>query len=295
MRFLIVLLTVFCCVLPVRAAEKARAVAHEPNVEIWLPPDFRKSEGPWPLLIFSHGFGGCARQSAFLMSYLAEAGYIVAAPDHADARLCKDMRALERADFKSWPEKPFRQPEQWTDKTESDRRDDILFTLKSLTEDPQYKGYIDEDRIGLIGHSLGGYAVLGLAGAWPSWKDSRFKAVLALAPYSAPYVMKNTLNNIAVPVMYQGGTLDKDTTPLLKKPNGTYMQTPAPKYFIELDRGNHFSWTEREKDHRDIIDRTSLAFFDKYLRGADVLILPDKGARGVKTYWKEETSAAKAR
>ena len=32
----------------------------------------------------------------------------------------------------------------------------------------------------LAGHSLGGYTVLALAGAWPSWKLANVRAVLAL-------------------------------------------------------------------------------------------------------------------
>src|SRR5688500_10751864 len=38
-----------------------------------------------PLVLFSHGLGGCALQSLFLTEELARHGYIVAAPDHNDA------------------------------------------------------------------------------------------------------------------------------------------------------------------------------------------------------------------
>ena len=122
------------------AAKKQR----QPNVEIWLPPEFQSSEQKWPLLIFSHGFGGCAKQSAYLMKYLADHGYIVIAPDHEDARcnrgignggLVQSMRQGTR----DWPERPFRNPESWTDDTESDRRDDVLFALSSMLDDRQYK------------------------------------------------------------------------------------------------------------------------------------------------------------
>jgi len=38
-----------------------------------------------PLVLFSHGLGGCALQTIFFTEELARHGYVVAAPDHADA------------------------------------------------------------------------------------------------------------------------------------------------------------------------------------------------------------------
>ena len=38
-----------------------------------------------PVIIFSHGFHGCATQSRFLMEAFASAGYIIFAPNHRDA------------------------------------------------------------------------------------------------------------------------------------------------------------------------------------------------------------------
>ena len=45
----------------------------------------------------------------------------------------------------------------------------------------------------LVGHSLGGYTVLGVGGGWAHWKDPRVKAILALSPYAAPFINKETL------------------------------------------------------------------------------------------------------
>src|SRR5262249_56282777 len=38
--------------------------------------------GSYPLVMFSHGFGGHRRQSTFLCTHLASHGYVVAACDH---------------------------------------------------------------------------------------------------------------------------------------------------------------------------------------------------------------------
>ena len=40
--------------------------------------------GPFPLIVYSHGYGGSAIGSVFLAEYLAARGYVVAAPDHSD-------------------------------------------------------------------------------------------------------------------------------------------------------------------------------------------------------------------
>ncbi len=268
----------------------------QPNVEIWLPPEFQSTEQKWPLLIFSHGFGGCAKQSAFLTEYLADQGYIVIAPDHADAR-CKDymgggkLHSL-RGGMKDWPEKPFRTPEAWTDKTEADRKDDVIFALESMLDDRQYRKYIDTDRMGLIGHSLGGYTMLGIAGGWNTWKDKRFKAVLALSPYTGPYLRNRGLKAVTVPVMYQGGTKDDPITPSIMRRGGAYDLTQAPKYFIEYQGANHFSFTGLESGYHDIIRRTALDFLNKYVKGEAVEINEDKKPQ-VKTFWKDEGAAAK--
>ncbi len=270
----------------------------QPNVEIWLPPEFQKSEEKWPLLIFSHGFGGCSKQSKFLTQYLADHGYIVIAPDHEDANcdrfsaggLRSTLQAM-RSGKDMRPERPFRTPEAWTDETETDRRDDVLFALSSMLDDRQYKNYIDTDKMGLIGHSLGGYTVLGLAGAWPTWKDKRFKAVLALSPFAGPYYGPHGLYKVNVPVMYQGGTKDDDITPKLKSIG--YPQAKVPKYLVELDGAGHFAWTELDTSYQGIINQSALAFFDKYVKGIkDVQILPE-GVKipKVKTYWRDEGKA----
>jgi predicted dienelactone hydrolase len=189
-----------------------------------------------------------------------------------------------RPGTKDWPERPFRTPETWTDTTEADRRDDVLFALSSMLDDRQYKNYVDTDRMGLIGHSLGGYTMLGLAGAWPSWKDKRFKAVLALSPYLTPYLKTGGIKRVHIPVMYQTGTADDDILPRIKGRGGAYAMSHAPKYYVELTGANHFAWTELEDRYENIIDKTALQFFDKYVKGGNIEILPegqDKPGRAV--------------
>jgi predicted dienelactone hydrolase len=230
------------------------------DIAVWTPP--RATPGPWPVIVFSHGFHGCNTQSKFLMQALADNGYAVFAPDHRDAT-CGNLRALLQK-----PAVPFARPEGWSDATYADRRQDVEALIDALKADPTYGAPpFDWDELGLVGHSLGGYTVLGLSGAWPSWKDRRVKAVVGLSPYSTPYLQSGKLGDLGVPVMYQGGTLDFGITPFVAKAGGVYDQTRAPKYYVELDGAGHMAWTDlRSTYHQAIIDYT-IAFLDHYLKG----------------------------
>jgi predicted dienelactone hydrolase len=230
------------------------------QVEVWLPA--ASVPGPWPAILFSHGFHGCNTQSVFLMNALAQAGYAVFAPNHHDAT-CNDgeSRWLDRSEV------GFRDVEDWTAATYTDRRDDIETLLNLLPRDPRFSRSVDWSRVGLAGHSLGGYTVLALAGAWPSWKDNRVKAVLALSPFSAPFAKQRTLANIRMPVMYQGGTRDFGITPGLKKQDGVYDQTSAPKFFVEISGAGHLAFTDLRDVHHGLMSAYAVAFFDSYLKG----------------------------
>lgn len=259
----------FCCIGFVLAlAPWCRAEQHLKiaglDVAVWLP-DAQTTTAPseaWPVIIFSHGYTGSNTQSVFLMRALADSGYAVFAPDHQDAGW-EGLNSSLRP-----PQVPFRSPSKWTDATYADREKDIERLLDALSHDSRFGAApFDWNHVGLAGHSLGGYTVLGLAGAWPTWKDPRIKAVLALSPYSMPFLERKTLSNITVPVMYQGGTRDFGITPFTIMRNGAYDQTTAPKYFVEFQGAGHLAWTDlRATDHALIVEY-SVAFFDHVLKG----------------------------
>jgi predicted dienelactone hydrolase len=197
------------------------------------------------------------------MQALAGDGYAVFAPNHRDA----DCGKLE-----SWlprPEVPFSNPENWSDETYADRAQDLKNLLNALQGDPRFGAPpFDWQHVGLVGHSLGGYTVLELAGGWPHWKDRRVKAVLALSPYAAPFAVQHTLNQIDVPVMYLGGSRDTAITPSLERREGAYEQTPAPKYLVVIDGAGHLAWVDNRATakHPLTVDY-SRAFFDRYFKG----------------------------
>ncbi len=221
---------------------------------VWAPP----SAGRLPLLLFSHGFHGCSNQSSHLMNLLAAEGYFIVAPVHRDAACGKLPETL-----RSKPS--FRKIESWDSRTYEDRRDDFVRLVQALRKDPSWSVKIDWDRVGIIGHSLGGYTALGLAGGWPGWKMPEIKAVIALSPYCEPFVRAGTLGSLGVPVMYQGGTRDFGITPSVKRPGGAYEQTGKPAVFVEFRGAGHFAWTDFKHDYDQSVIAYMKSFLGSYL------------------------------
>ncbi|HET7872721.1 MAG TPA: hypothetical protein VFL42_09435, partial [Terriglobales bacterium] len=160
--------------------------------------------------------------------------------------------------------------------------------LDAMLKEKTFAGVtVDAARIGIAGHSLGGYTALGLGGGWHAWKDQRIKAVLALSPHCSPFVNKGDLGRMNVPVMYQGGTRDMGETPVVRRPDGAYDKTSAPKYYVEFEAAGHFAWTNLNKYYQEPISSYSLAFFDRYLKGesgrlAELMASPPKIVREAK-------------
>ncbi len=270
MRYLF-LLILLSFTLPVLAAQQETVIAGR-RVVYWPPEQTSITKAP--IIIFSHGFTGCAEQSTFLTSALAAHGYWVFAPDHKDAscRLLDIGRSKAMVDFNT--------PEAWQASTYVDRRNDIRAILAAIKKDPRFKDKIDFTQLGLAGHSLGGYTVLGLAGGWPEWQMPGIKAVLALSPYATPYWKRGNLKRLTAPVMYQGGTRDSDLTPYLMRKDGVYDQSPTPKYLVNFEGAGHFGWTDINGAQHDLMNQYALAFFDRYVRGMPddaILTTPVKG------------------
>jgi predicted dienelactone hydrolase len=219
--------------------------------------------GPAPILFFSHGFGACETSSNFLKTTLAARGYWVFAPRHADAR-CGAYRGTP-------PVVPFRLPAEWSDATYVNRANDLLAIHGALQASAAYAKRLDFSRVGYVGHSLGGYTVVGLSGGWRAWgTPPGLRAVLALSPYIEPFVEHRTMAGLSVPIMFQGGTADNGVTPFVTRRGGAYDSAPAPKYLVVFRGATHAAWGDRRTQSHDDIIAYSTAFLDRYVRGLPV-------------------------
>ena len=256
---------------PAARAEELALTLDGVGAVVWTPdtPVARA-----PVVVFSHGITLCATQSRFLTTALARAGYLVVAPQHADGN-CVTAGA-EPGDSEGFAGKP---PLFWTDGDYADRRDDVRKALAALKADERFRE-ADFTRLGLVGHSLGGYTVLGLAGAWPSWTLDGVRAVVALSPYVRPYARTDGVAKLKAPVLYEGGTRDA-FTPFLQ---GAYDRSPGPKAYVLFESASHFTWTDDgpgDAATRTAMAAWALAFLDRYVKERRDAAFPDPKSPGI--------------
>jgi predicted dienelactone hydrolase len=134
--------------------------------------DAEACAGLYPLIGFSHGSGGDRRQSSFLCKHIASHGYVVGALDHSELVAPELARRPQTAEERLFIIHT---------KIES-RVPDVRFLLdQMLASDHLGPGLdVDRQRIGMVGHSFGGWTVLAAPDSEP-----RVKAVVALAPGGA--------------------------------------------------------------------------------------------------------------
>jgi dienelactone hydrolase len=200
------------------------------NVDLWLPPE---GTGAHPLVLFSHGVSGCRDQSAYLMLASAKAGMIVAAPDHADQRCGKTLSPA------SLPP-DIADPGLFKDERYVSRRDQLRALRDTLVADPILGPRIDPAQVALLGHSLGGYTVLAMAGARPGVAVGGLRAVVAVGPYLLPYASSGTPEAVKVPVLVEAGAKDPASGNLaqfLPRLGGPACEQVFP-------HAKHFAWVD---------------------------------------------------
>lgn len=137
--------------------------------------DAAAAGGTFPIVVFSHGFGGHRRQSTFLCTHLASHGYVVVAMDH-HGNTVLDMAQMTMQVMMGEP-----MPD--TAKMVADlivaRPADVEFVIDRLLAGDLGlpASSLDAERIGMSGHSFGGWTTLMIAG-----RDRRIRAALPMAP-----------------------------------------------------------------------------------------------------------------
>lgn len=160
--------------------------------------------GSYPLIIFSHGNFSSPDRYRKMLSPIAEAGYIIAAPTHLDAEILK-------LDPKPAP------GQVWAN------RNAEIATLASIPE-PVRKALerrdtvIRKDKLGVMGHSYGALIAQLAAGAIATDPDGtspnrKISGVAALVAWSPPGPIANMINaegwsHIALPSLTITGTAD---------------------------------------------------------------------------------------
>ena len=223
--------------------------------------------GRFPLLVFSHGNGGIRHQNIFQVEHLASHGYIVVSADHTG-----------NAGLTPLPAGALPYDRSGRGRSARDRPLDVSFLItellrRSARAGSWLHGRVDPERIGILGHSFGGFTVCKVAET-----DRRVKAIL---PMTVAFGRKTS-----VPMLLMLGEKDKTMGTAGNAVARLYYQAcEGPKYLVALKRGGHFSFTDMDAiapgfgdgiggegflpmaRAKSVINACSLAFFDHYLRG----------------------------
>lgn len=223
-------------------------------------------QGVFPLLVFSHGNGGIRHQNIFQVEHLASHGYIVVSADHTG-----------NAGLAPLPSGALPYDRSGRGRSARNRPRDVSFLITELLRRNAQAGSwlhksLDGERIGLLGHSFGGFTVCKVAEA-----DRRVKAIL---PMTVGYGRKTS-----VPMLLMLGEKDRTMGAAGNAVARLYYQgCEGPKHLVSLKRGGHFSFTDMDAiapgfgdgiggeeflpiaRAKGVVNAYSLAFFDHYLR-----------------------------
>lgn len=203
---------------------------------------------PAPVLVFAQGFISNANDFAELTEHLVSRGFAVAAITDSQERVL-----INRAEPVSKMDRQL-QPSEFIE-----RPRDVSFLLDELERinrsQDRFGIYIDLEKVGVIGHSFGGYTALALAGAQldkqtlnagcqgasfasyltnPSLrlqcralqaadrfdvplKDERVLSVMALNPIGSSLFGRRGLSQIDIPVLMVAGSQDSVAPALLEQ------------------------------------------------------------------------------
>jgi predicted dienelactone hydrolase len=183
--------------------------------EMPVAPNAPVAAGSFGVIVVSHGAGGMALLHRDLAMALASQGYVVAAPTHPRGK-SNDISGLG-----VWVGRPKQ----------------VARVIDAVLEDGALGSHIERERIGVVGHSNGGYTALAVAGAKPSTsavaahcrqhpddarfcsfggaatreatrevghlpelRDPRVRSIVLMAPNAAPFT-DDALAKVTVPVL----------------------------------------------------------------------------------------------
>ncbi|OPA87377.1 dienelactone hydrolase [Pseudomonas fluorescens] len=224
-------------------------------------PGAAPAGGEHPLVVLSHGYGGNWGNQVWLASALARRGYIVAAVNHPGTT-SKDRSPAAAAQLWQRPR-------------------DLSRAIDAVLARPQPFGAVAKGRIAAVGHSIGGWTVMEIAGArfdpdlfardcgvhpklggcigykqmnpaaTPAGKaqlaadlsDPRVTAVVSLDLGLSRGFTDASLAALSVPVLViAGGVPTEDMAPELESADMVRRMPKATTRYVEIGDATHFSF-----------------------------------------------------
>ena len=225
----------------------AAAVRASATPEANATPD--TADGPFPLIVFSHGLGTVPRQYASLLSAWAAAGFVVAAPKFPLTSL-GTPGGVDTADVYSQP-------------------GDVSFVISSMlqasaTHSGPLSGMISPNGVGVAGHSEGAITTLGFFNT--CCRDTRVKAAAVFSGDPEAYPGGHYVFDGQPPMLVVHGT--KDGFLPYGQMVSVFNQQKGPKVLLSLLGANHGNWIHPRSRWFPSVARTSTDFFLRYLEGS---------------------------
>lgn len=243
------------------------------RVHLYLP----QLSQPAPIVILSHGFGSEPNSFDYLGEHLASYGIAAVSVEHIGSNSDYEQEILEGTRKEAIASQEF-----------IERPLDIQYVLDKLEQlnqsDATLKGTLDLTKVGMIGHSLGGYTTLALSGAeinaerlrqqCPRKKinlnmsllmqcrakdltfqhqlaDSRIDVAIAISPISSAIFGQESLTNISIPIAIVSGSEDT-IAPVVQEQIYPFTWLKAKdKYLAMMIPGDHFFSSNLSLDKRD--------------------------------------------
>jgi len=249
-------------------------------VKIYYPKD---SVGRLPVILFSHGLGGSREGYEYLGMHWAGCGYISVHLQHvgSDDAVWKGKAPAEITEALAAAARNL--------KNAADRPRDVSFAIDRLTEldrDAAFplNGRLDLQRIGVAGHSFGGFTTMAIAGQdFGSIRmgDPRVKAAIEMStPVARPFQREYAYKKITIPVFHMTGTRDDSPIGETKASERRIpfdLMDAAETCLLVFKDGDHMVFSGRVRPDETkmaqdavfqrLICAGSTAFWDAWLKG----------------------------
>lgn len=176
--------------------------------ELALAPDAAVIGDRLPLVVISHGSGGSHYTHRRLARHLARRGFVVVVPLHPGNNRDDNSRVDTVENLVARPAL-------------------VRAAIDRALDDAALGPHIDARAIAMVGHSIGGYTALAIAGARPSAvpgdrvgqpadeldvvRDERVRALVLLAPATPWFMAPGALRDVRVPILMITGNRDVST------------------------------------------------------------------------------------
>jgi predicted dienelactone hydrolase len=197
--------------------------------------DVAPREGARPLVVISHGSGGTPWAYRGLAGALVDAGFVVALIEHPGDSRADGSLSGTAANLANRPR-------------HLRRALDVALALP----------FVAPGRAAVIGHSMGGYTALAVAGGRPVVlpheapdgvgrpilveADPRVRAVVLLAPAVPWFVGPEALRHVRVPLLVRTGACDELMPPALVAAALTGLPADAAVDHAVVPGAGHFAW-----------------------------------------------------